>query len=97
MAFVLGPIKIPEPESVCCDRENAGTVQDAFVLGGEPPSRITKHPHGHDGREGLGRVIPNVFLKGQVSVKVEAQVAPILLRPERRFTGIGVEPQILLE
>ena len=54
MPFVLGTIKIPEPEPIRSDRKNARTVEDPFVLGGEPPSGITKHPHGHDGRECLG-------------------------------------------
>ena len=79
MALDSSAIKIPKPEAIRGDRENARTVQDSFVLGGESPSRVTKHPHGHNGREGLGGVVSDVFLESQLPIKEKPKITPVSL------------------
>jgi hypothetical protein len=76
---ILGSLVVPEPVAVRCDRKNAGTVQDLFVLGAEAPSRVPKHPHHCNSGKGLGGIIPNMLLECELVVKEETRVTPKLL------------------
>ena len=50
-------------------------------------SKVAKHAHHLHSGQGLGGVEANVFLEGELSIKVEAQVSPVSLG----FKGRGTD------
>ncbi|KAJ3525315.1 hypothetical protein NMY22_g10628 [Coprinellus aureogranulatus] len=86
----------------CCFTLHAGQCpESANILGAlvkpqpvPPASGIAKHPHRHNGGEGLGGIIPDVLSEREPLVKVETQVAPELLGSERGLACVGGKAEI---
>ena len=73
-ALDFGALVIPQPMSVRADGYHTRSEQDAFVLGRQPSSRVTKHPHCHYSGESLGRIVPDMFFEGQEPVEEDTSV-----------------------